>query len=131
MDGGCVEDCEKDSLHKREVQKAMILDLGLSPMCFGDTRLGCDDGSRSLLVRFSLHLEGRAPSSNAVLLFEVEGFSGKPSPPIGLLGGWSSSLIFSFSKDEGFPLGRNKSVVPWREQDMGLIVEGKDDVYKP
>ena len=40
-------------------------------------------------------------------------------------------MAASTSKDEGFSLGRTKSLVPWKEQDVGLLAEGKDDVYRP
>lgn len=82
------------------------------------------------MVHSSLRLEERAPSVDVALLFEAQGLFDKPSSPNGL--GWGgSSSISSFSKDEGFLLGRNKSLVPWREQDMGLLAVGKGDVYKP
>lgn len=108
----------------------MILDLESSPTFFSGTRLGCDKDSQSLLVHSSLRLEERAPSVDVALLFEAQGLFDKPSSPNGL--GWGgSSSISSFSKDEGFLFGRNKSLVPWREQDMGLLAVGKGDVYKP
>lgn len=61
----------------------------------------------------------------------MEGFFCKPLSLFGLFGGESSSSISSFSKDDGFSLGRTKSLVPWREQGVGLLSEGKGDVYRP
>lgn len=69
------------------------------------------------------------PSIDATLLFEVEGFSDKLSSLVCLLGG-RSSLISFMSKDEGFSLGRTKSLVLWREQDMCLLAKVRGDVYK-
>lgn len=41
------------------------------------------------------------------------------------------SRNFKLAKDKGISLGRTKCLVPWREQDVGLLAEGKGDVYRP
>ena len=41
------------------------------------------------------------------------------------------SRNFKLAKDKGISLGRTKCLVPWKEQDVGLLAEGKGDVYRP
>ena len=111
--------------------KVSSLDLVPSLVVFKGLRLGCEDDSCCLLGCSSLRPKEGVPSVDVAILFEAEGFSGKFLTLVCLVGGRSSSLASSMSKDEGFSLGRTENLVPWREQGMGLLVEGKDGVYKP
>ncbi|RVW91332.1 hypothetical protein CK203_035414 [Vitis vinifera] len=81
---------------------------------------------RVSLFACSLLLEPRGGSTicRCHPLFGVEGFAGKLSSPVCWMGDGFSSAS-SISKDEG----PAKSLVLWREQDKGLVVECKGDGY--
>ncbi|RVW91388.1 hypothetical protein CK203_035449 [Vitis vinifera] len=87
---------------------------------------GCEKGFwlNILASQERRNLEEGAPFVDATLLFGVEGFAGKLSSPVCWMGDGFSSAS-SISKDEG----PAKSLVLWREQDKGLVVECKGDGY--
>ncbi|RVW14730.1 hypothetical protein CK203_092626 [Vitis vinifera] len=91
-----------------------------------DQSEGCEKGFwlNILASQERRNLEEGAPFVDATLLFGVEGFAGKLSSPVCWMGDGFSSAS-SISKDEG----PAKSLVLWREQDKGLVVECKGDGY--